>query len=131
MRYAFSVNIIRNKLFELNILLISGWSLFFMAVPCGIYLFTTDFTQRLAERPYAYTNLGFVVILAAMGTALATVMYNKLVKKTVLLCLRLLLPILFPLWQRFGGLVYGEALTTLHFAGLGTILAGVWLANRR
>jgi drug/metabolite transporter (DMT)-like permease len=100
--------------------------------PLGIlYLFTaTDFVSILSTQPGAWRALGFIVLLALMGTALAGLLFNKLVKISTPLfasSVTYIMPIVAVSW----GLLDGEQLTTGHYIGMVTIIGGVYLANRK
>jgi drug/metabolite transporter (DMT)-like permease len=126
--YAFSVNIIRKYLHEIDSLLITGFALFAAGIPCGIFLFTTDFTMRFSAEPLALNNFGYVVVLGLFGTAISTVIFNKLIKISNALyasSVTYLIPIVAMLW----GLFDGETLGYLHFLAMGGILLGVYLIN--
>jgi len=65
-----------------------------------------------------------------MSTAVATVLFNKLVKLSGPLftsTVTYLIPIVGVMW----GVLDGEQLHGGHFIGMGAIIGGVYLANRR
>src|SRR5689334_11077745 len=65
--YGISVNTIRNKLYELKPLHIAGFALTLAGIPAMIYLFTTNFTERLASGPAAQVSFMYVCLLAIFG----------------------------------------------------------------
>lgn len=128
--YAGSVSIIKNKLQEVKSILISGFALFIVGPPTGIYLFTTDFIPILKSNPHAMASLGYVVILALFGTAISIVIFNKLIKVSSALfasSVTYLIPIVAMLW----GLLDGEKMVASHLIALAAILGGVYLINKK
>lgn len=125
--YAFSVNIIRKFLHEINALHITGFALFAAGIPCLLFLFTTDFVTRF-NIPGAFLNFVYIVLLGLLGTALSTVVFNRLIKISNPLyasSVTYLIPIVALLW----GLFDGETLGVFHFLAMGGILLGVYLIN--
>ena len=80
--YGISVNIIAEKLNKLPALHIAAISLFLSGFPQGIALFCTDFPQIVQENPHGLHSLGYLLILAIIGTAVALIYFNKLIKLT-------------------------------------------------
>jgi drug/metabolite transporter (DMT)-like permease len=127
--YGFSVNIIRSKLSELDSVSITAMVLLFTGIPMGISLFFTDFTMRLQTIPGAGISLVYVFILAAFGTALSTVLFNRLIKVSDALfasSVTYLIPVVAILW----GFADNETLSPVHFLGLTGALIGVYLINK-
>lgn len=127
--YALSVNIIKKYLSEVNSLTATVWALLFTGPVAGCYLlFTTDFVHRLSTHPMAMESLGYTSILAIFGTALSVIVFNTLIKNTNPLfasSVTYLIPIVAMGW----GIFDNEAVSFLHFAWIGLILAGVYLVN--
>ncbi|MBL0343038.1 MAG: DMT family transporter [Bacteroidetes bacterium] len=126
--YASSVNIIKNKLHEVESIHISGFALFIVGPPSGIYLFSTDFISRLNSNPHAIISLGYVLLLAIFGTAISIVLFNKLIKSSGALfasSVTYLIPIVAMIW----GLADHENLGVFHLFALVAILSGVYLIN--
>jgi drug/metabolite transporter (DMT)-like permease len=122
--YGISVNTIKAHLAGINVLIISGFALLFVGVPYGIYLFSTDFLERLTLVPGAWTGLLYVAILACFGTALSNILYFQLVKIASPLfasAVTYFIPIVALLW----GIVDGETLNLLHIPAMLAILGGV------
>lgn len=126
--YAFSVNIIRKYLHTIDALLITGFALFAAGIPCGVFLFTTDFIDRFSTQPEAWLSFSYVVILGLLGTAFSTVVFNKLIKISNALyasSVTYLIPIVAILW----GVYDGEGLGIWHIIAMAGILFGVYLIN--
>lgn len=128
--YALSVNIIRYKLATTGSILNTGFALLFVGIPAGIYLFNTDFIVRTQTSQGAGFSLLCIVLLGMLSTALSTVLFNVLIKKSgalVASSVTYLIPIVATLW----GLADHESLGVIHVLGLGSILFGVYLINRK
>jgi len=127
--YGTSVNIIRSKLAEIDSISNTAMALFFTGIPMGASLFFTDFASRMQNNSGAGMSLIYVLILAILGTALSTVLFNKLIKISGALfatSVTYLIPIVAVVW----GLADNEKLTPLHFLGLSGALIGVYLINK-
>jgi drug/metabolite transporter (DMT)-like permease len=126
--YAFSVNILKHKVSHLSSIVVTGCALIFAGIPSGIYLFTTDFTEKLSHQPGAFHALIFVLILGLMGTAFSTIIFNKLVRMASALyasSVTYLIPFVAVLW----GLYDGETFNFLYLLALMIIIAGIYLIN--
>jgi len=103
--------------------------LMFTGIPMGLSLFFTDFVSRTTTIPGAGMSLMYVIILAAFGTAISTVLFNKLIKASDALfasSVTYLIPIVAITW----GLADKETLSPIHFVGLAGALIGVYLINK-
>ena len=77
--YALSVNVIKRHLGDVNAISATVWAMMFIGPFAGIYLFTTDFTQRLQTTPVALQSLGYISILGVLGTAVSVIVFNVLI----------------------------------------------------
>lgn len=129
--YAWSVNLIKNYLHDLPALTISSMALLFIGPTFGYYLFQhTDFMLRTELTTGGLEAMSYVFLLALFGTALSLILFNKLVQLTTPIyasSVTYLIPIVAIFW----GVVDGEPITLIHLLGMGAILFGVYLANRK
>ncbi|MCB0395097.1 MAG: DMT family transporter [Flavobacteriales bacterium] len=128
--YGFTINLIKSRLHEVPSLSITSIAFLFVGPPATIYLFTTDFTTRLATDPHAMTSMGFVMILGMVGTAFAVVLFNMLIKVTSHLfaaSVTYLIPVVAVLW----GVLDKEVMSLVKVAAIATILAGIYLVNQK
>ncbi len=129
--YATNVNFIKYRITDLPALTITSVSLMLIGPLALVYLLGfTDFTAKMQHHDGAWVAFGYVVLLGFMSTSMATVLFNKLVKISSPLftsSVTYLIPVVAVLW----GLVDGEKLYVGHFAGMGAIILGVYLANRK
>ncbi len=129
--YGFNVNLLKFNLSELNAIAISSISLVFVGPLAAIQLFVfTDFTQKLELGNEAYLALGYLSILGIVGTSIALMLFNKLIKIATPLfssSVTYLIPIVAVFW----GLIDGEKLTIMHYLSMLIIIGGVYLANKK
>jgi len=129
--YATNVNIIKYRLKETDAVTITAFSFFIIGLPVMLYLLIfTDFIRQLSIDPEAWEGLGYIAILAVVGTGLALIAFNKLVKLVSPLfaaSVTYLIPIVAVFW----GVVDGEKFSGIFFLWMILILAGVFLANKK
>jgi len=129
--YGANLNFIKYKITDLKALTITSGSLLMIGPLAIIYLFGfSDFTYKLQTMEGAWRACGFVVLLGVMSTAIATFLFNRLVKISTPIfasSVTYLLPIVAVAW----GLWDGETLGLGHFIGMIAITGGVYLANRK
>jgi drug/metabolite transporter (DMT)-like permease len=79
--YALSLNIIKEKLGHIESIKITAVSLVYMLVPSIIVLAFTDIHLKVTDAIF-YPAFGYTAILAIGGTAIALILFNKLIKQT-------------------------------------------------
>lgn len=90
----------------------------------------TDFTNDIANQANGLSSLGYVSILAILGTALSVIVYNTLIKEagTVFAATcTYLIPIVAVMW----GLIDGEPVNLWQIFGVLVIIFSIYLINRR
>ena len=126
--YGFSVNILKNKLQNIPSQAIAAIALFFVLPPAAAVLAYSDVSTTLVNNTHGVNGMVAVVVLAAIGTAGALVLFNSIIKKTNALTassVTYIIPVFAAMW----GWVYGEELTSMHLFGGVVILIGVALVN--
>jgi drug/metabolite transporter (DMT)-like permease len=102
-----------------------------IGLPVTLYLFLyTDFITDLQTTSGAWTGLGYISILAVVGTALALVFFNRLIKMTSALfaaSVTYMIPIVAIGW----GLIDGEVFEWNNILWIALILGGVYLVNTK
>lgn len=126
--YAFNVNVVRKYLPHLPSTLITAGSFLWVGPLCLIYLFSTDFTSRF-NHELAWMSFSAVAILAVVGTALAVVMFNRLIQSCGALFASMVTYIV-PVVAIFWGVIDGESVSPWSISGVFVILAGVYLVNK-
>ena len=80
--YAINLNTIKSKLQNISSINIAGFSFFIIGPICFFLLFFTDFFVKIKHVNNAYVGLIYVSILSVLGSSLAIVIFNYLIKKT-------------------------------------------------
>lgn len=128
--YGTNLNFIKKYLQDIHPLTISSISFMLVGLLALGYLFTTDFITRIQESTVSQASLGYIAILAVIGTALASILFFWLTQQTDALfasTVTYLIPIVAIIW----GLMDGEVFGVYHIIGMLLILGGVYLAGKR
>lgn len=129
--YGFNLNFIKFRLTGMDPVTLTATALVLVGPLAAGYLFgVSDFPEKLSSVEGAWKSTGFIVLLALMSTAIATILFTYLVQVTSPLfasSVTYLMPVVSVMW----GLFDHEAIFIGHFAGMALILGGVWIANRR
>jgi drug/metabolite transporter (DMT)-like permease len=129
--YATNVNLIKFRLAKLDPVTITAMSFLVIGLPAMMHLlFFTDFLTRVTVQEQAMTGLIYIALLAIVGTGLALMLFNSLVKKAS--------PVFassvtytIPLVAVFWGLADGETITWTAILWMAMILFGVFLVNKK
>jgi len=128
--YGSNLNFIKFSIPDLSAPAITSVSLMLIGPLAFVYLLGfTDFTEKMEVHTGAWRAFGFISLLGFMSTAVATILFNKLVKISTPMfasSVTYLMPVVVVMW----GVWDGEKLEVGHYIGMITILAGVYLANR-
>jgi drug/metabolite transporter (DMT)-like permease len=128
--YGLSVNIIKTGLSEFKPLESSSVSLLAVGILAGIYLFSTDFVSVIQSSPKGLESTFFVLTLATFGTAIAQLLFYKLVlisSTAFSSSVTYFIPIVAMAW----GLFDNESFNILHVVSMALIFGGVYLTNRK
>lgn len=129
--YALNVNIIKKHLQDVKPLAIATGNYAVIFVPAVIVLlFTGFFKQATFAKPEIELSILYVVILSFFGTALAKVLFNKLIQISTPVfasSVTYVMPIVALIW----GVLDGEGFSLLQALASGIILIGVYLSQKR
>jgi drug/metabolite transporter (DMT)-like permease len=128
--YGTSVNVIRKYLTDLDSISISAVAFLFVGPFAGFYIFTTDFLEIATTTNQGLISLGYIIILAVIGTSFSVVLFNKLIKDTSAIfaaSVTYLIPVVALMW----GLLENEQIKSEHYIGICIILCGVYLVNKK
>lgn len=128
--YAANVNIIKRYLQHVKPLAIATGNYIFIMIPAVIVLIFADFfNQKTFSNPKLPEALLYLIVLSVFGTAMAKVVFNKLVQLSTPIfasSVAYIMPLVAVIW----GLIDGESFSIMQgFAAL-LILFGVYLANK-
>lgn len=127
--YAFNVNIVKKYLHDISALSIVAGNFLLLLIPALIVLTSTGFFTSYEFTETNLNSLGYISILAIVGTGAAKVLYNKMV--------HLATPVfassvtyLIPIVAIFWGVIDGEKLSAIQLFAGAIILFGVYLVNK-
>ncbi len=127
--YAINVNVIKLYLADLDTMSIATGNFAWVLLPALVVLYATGFFQLDLTTPQVYTALGYVAILAIVGTALAMIYFNKMIKIASPIfasSVTYTIPLVALLW----GLWDGEQISWMQILAGGVILLGVYIVNK-
>ena len=129
--YALSVNIIKRHLQNVPAVTIAVGNFVAIIIPAIIILiFSGFFTSEVIKSPELPMSLFYIVLLSIFGTAIAKVLFNKLVQISTPVfasSVTYLMPVVAVIW----GLLDGEGFGFWQVIATLIILLGVYLANSR
>ena len=129
--YGTNVNIIKKHLQEVKAITIAIGNFAAIMIPAAIVLFSTDFIDRASFQNKDFMmSVMYVVVLSAFGTALAKVLFNKLIQMSTPVfasSVTYAMPVVALLW----GVLDGEGFSVLQGLTTLLILFGIYLANKR
>ncbi len=129
--YAVNANLLKYKLPNIPALGIVFMSFLFMFIPAFIVLFFSDFPfSDFTSDPLILESIIYIVILALFGTAIAKVMYIKLLAISTPV-FSVSTTYLMPVVAIFWGLLDGEEFKLTQFIGTSIILIGVYLVTKK
>jgi len=128
--YALNVNILKKYLSDLDVMSIAVGNFLVVLIPSFIVLFATGFfSLNYLETPIL-PSVGYVSILAIVGTAISTIFFNKLVKVSSPIfasSVTYLIPIVALLW---GIILLKEKIYFSQIIAGIIILLAVYMVNR-
>lgn len=127
--YGFNINIVRNHLSELNPFHISTVSVSIAGVFSSLYLLITGGFHVLPITPQNKYPLLAAVALGVLGTAVAQVLFNQLIKRSSTIFASSIVYAL-PIVAVFWGVLDGETFLLWQFIGMICILIGIVIMRR-
>ena len=129
--YALSVNIIKKHLQEVPAITIATGNFAAIMIPAiVILLFSGFFSSEVLTSPELPMSLFYIVLLSLFGTAIAKVLFNRLVQLSTPVfssSVTYLMPIIAVMW----GLMDGELFSFWQGIATVVILIGVYLSNAK
>ena len=127
--YGINVNILKKKLSDVSPMAIALGNFLMIAPPALVILIFSKFNWLgFYQEEATITSLGYILILSLFGTALAKVMFNKLLdlsSPVFAVSITYLLPIVAIGW----GLIDGEEFGGLQWIAALLIIGGVYLVT--
>jgi len=129
--YAVNANLLKYKLPNISALGIVFMSFLFMFIPAFIILLFSDFPfSDFTSNSLILESIFYIVILAFFGTAVAKVLYIKLLAISTPV-FSVSTTYLMPIVAIFWGLLDGEDFKLTQFIGTSIILIGVYLVTKK
>lgn len=129
--YGTNVNLIKFKLQGVGAIPLTSMAFGLILPFAAYYLFVvSDFVVKVETIPGAWLSVFYVSILGVFGTAMAMILFNKLIQlKSPIFAssVTYLIPIVAVVW----GLFDQEVLLFQHYVGMIIILLGVYITNRK
>jgi len=129
--YAVNANILKYKLPNISAVAIIGMSFLFLCIPAFFILLSTDFPIFTFKSDFLILeSIFYIVILAVFGTAIAKVLYIKLLaisSPVFSVSTTYLIPVVAIFW----GILDGEEFKLIQFLGTLVILIGVYLVTKK
>ncbi len=111
--------------FQLSSALFTIWLL-----PSVLILIISGFFDVFEGTEQQLKSLGFVAILGLLGTALAMILFYRLIQSTGSMFASMV-TYLMPVVSVFWGFLVGEKISWIHLFGFGMILSGVYLTQKK
>jgi drug/metabolite transporter (DMT)-like permease len=127
--YAFNVNFIKVYLKELNSFTITVFTFFYIGIPSFLWvIFFSEIPGKLYSQPETLIGFGYLSILAVLGTAIALIAFNRLIKVSSPIfasSVTYMIPIVAIIW----GIIDGEVFKTSYILWFSLVVGGVLLVN--
>ncbi|PVW12641.1 DMT family transporter [Marixanthomonas spongiae] len=128
--YAVSALVIKQKLDHVPSMELSGGIFTIWMVPSFLILITSGFFTNFQSNPETWEAMGYLGVLTIVGTAIAMILYYKLIQNTSPVfasTVTYLLPVVAVIW----GLVDGERFSIWYVLGGLLILVGIYLIREK
>lgn len=126
--YGFSSNIVKKRFSEIPPAALTSLSFLTILPISVVLLLSTDIYGAIATHEMALASLGYITILSVVGTAIALVLFNKLIQTTTPVfasTVTYLIPVVAVVW----GFIDGEHVDILHIISMGMIVGGIYFIN--
>lgn len=128
--YAVSALVIKQKLNHVPSMQLSGGIFTIWMVPSFLILVASGFFTNFQSNPETWEAIGYLGVLTIVGTAIAMILYYKLIQNTTPVfasTVTYLLPIVAVIW----GLLDGERFSIWYVLGGLLILVGIYLTREK
>ena len=127
--YAVSLNVIKYKLVEVKSTAITSLSFFMISPFAFLYLYRSDFIERVQYQTNVMEGVGAILLLALVGTAMAVLLFNQLIKISSPVFASSV-TYFIPIVAMSIGFFIGESITTTQVIGMFVLIGGVLIINR-
>lgn len=128
--YALNVNILKKYLQGISPLAIATGNFVVIVIPALLILVSTGYFNQVWTTPEVQVSTGYILILAIFGTALAKILFNKMIQissPVFASSVTYTMPVVAVIWGVFDGERFG------WYQGVSAliVLVGVYLSNQR
>ena len=127
--YALNVNIIKKYLKDLSPMAIATGNFVLIVLPALLILIATGYFSQVWTMPKVQVSTGYIAILALFGTALAKILFNKMIQissPVFASSVTYTMPVVAVMW----GVFDGERFSWYQVLSAGIVLLGVYLAHQ-
>lgn len=127
--YALNVNIIKKYLKDLSPMAIATGNFVLIVLPALLILIATGYFSQVWAMPKVQVSTGYIAILALFGTALAKILFNKMIQissPVFASSVTYTMPVVAVMWGVFDGERFGWH----QVLSAGIVLLGVYLAHQ-
>jgi len=127
--YALNVNIIKKYLKDLSPMAIATGNFVLIVLPALLILIATGYFSQVWTMPTVQVSTGYIAILALFGTALAKILFNKMIQissPVFASSVTYTMPVVAVMWGVFDGERFGWH----QVLSAGIVLLGVYLAHQ-
>jgi drug/metabolite transporter (DMT)-like permease len=125
--YAINLNVVRRYMQTMPTMVITAGAFLWVGPPCVFYLMLSDMPERLAAEG-AWLALSGIVLLAVVGTAIAVLIFNRLIQQAGPVFASMVTYVV-PVFALMWGTLDGERPTLLQLSGAAIVLVGVYIVN--
>ena len=128
--YAININIIKEKLSKIDSMGICVANFVILIIPATIVLYFNGSFSSVELDGKTLTAIGYVFVLGILGTAIALILFNRLIKlsdSVFASSVTYFIPVIALLW----GLSDGEKFGLLQVLSSGLIIIGVYIVNKK
>jgi len=126
--YGVAANIMRVYLHDVSAMEITSITLGLLLLPSIAFILTTDLAAPFKQQQLM-TSIYALVALSILGTAIAVIIYTKLLKSAGMM-MASSVAYLIPVVAIILGILQGEAISIIQIAGISIIFAGLFLINQ-
>jgi len=130
MGYAFNANMIKKYLSDISALAVTTGNFVFIFLPALVVLYFSGYFEAIFDSDEMLVASGYILILSIIGTAIAKVIFNKLIQVSSPVfasSVTYTIPVIAIFW----GLFDGESFSIWQVVAASVVLIGVYLANKK
>ncbi len=126
--YGISLNTIKHTLQMFKAIEITSLAFFIVLLPAAIANLSFGTSQTIRNNPHALEGLGYITILSVVGTALAVVLFNRIISISSALFASSV-TYFIPIVAVLIGLYFGEKISWGQVGSMCIVLLGVFIIN--